>query len=178
MVQEGLLGATNFSQSPEFTRWTLEENDTINRVDMWLRGATIEHDEKGRAYMITNTDNEMLNATGRRIVLSTLTGLTHKGIVLSKFTKKEVGDHTEDLHIKLSKELFINWRDIGIKTPTSIPRIAKTISFNLLSAFNRALNADTAERLSKLHSVSEIVQHGGNKGQDGGGGLSFFGGAK
>jgi len=162
-----LLGAAALAKSPEFTRWTLDPNEVIHQIDTWLKGAKVVLDDKGRAFLVPDPNNERLNEEGRRLVLTPLQALLHKNVVLSNFTDQKIGDHAENFHIKVGSTLFRNWRKVGVTSPQDLPEIINWISFNVYAALNRARDGETWKQLNKLHVVQEQVQHK-DKGTSGG----------
>lgn len=171
-----LLGTSDLRASPGFSKWTLDPSDVVTMVDFLLRGAEFQTDpQSGQLVAVVKPGMERLNSYGRREVMYILHSLVHKGVVLSNLPEKDIAEHVQALHLKLSDTLLRNWRKLGIENPRQLPRLIYIITLNVWAAFKRAEGAKTWDQLNKIHMVQERVET-----QEKGGGFSlpFFGGGK
>lgn len=171
-----LLGTSDLRASPGFSKWTLDPTDVVTMVDLLLKGAEFEPDPvTGNLVAKTHPGLERLNSYGRREVMYILQSLVHKGVVLSNLPEKDIAEHIQELHLKLSDTLLRNWRRIGVDNPRQLPRLIYIIVLNVWAAFKRAQGATTWNQLNKIHMVQERVETKDNSGS-----LlpTFFGGGR
>jgi len=171
-MEQHNLGGFFPQGTPEFSKWQLDPEDYISNIYNILAGVTYIEDEKGRIIPIVNKEEAQLNEKGIRLVMNLLKFHVHKGIVLSDYDPKEIAKIVQTLHKKLSRDLILGWKEYGAKSPTNAEDIAFEVATNIQSAFKRAKEGNTFERMSKSHLVTESVQK--KEGVNSGGFISMF----
>ncbi len=161
------LGGFVPSASPEFSRWQLDAEDYISQIYNILAGVVYKQGVDGKIISVIAPEQAQLNDLGIRIVIDLLKFTLHKGMVLSDFDPKEISKLTQAFHKKLARELIVNWKDFGAKSPTLASDIAFKVASNVFAALKRAKGGNTFDRMSKSHIVSENVQKKTTGGQGG-----------
>ena len=138
-------------------RYQLEFSEVIERVRKYLEG--LYYDEQTRTYIAYQTDGQgnpipLMNQKGIALVMRTLVGLDHKGIVLANLTHEEATEWAKQVHRSIAKTLFIHGAEIEV-APSDLREITMNISMNVYSAFTRAIGGDTAEQLNRIVTVHE-----------------------
>jgi len=174
-----ILGGGTATSSPEFTRWTLQNDDILEYVRLLLEGAEFGQDDVGKPTYLIKSKNAILNEYGRRIVLTTMRSVFHRGTTLSTLDEKEISNIVTTTHSKVARELFRNWRKVGVTSPFEIEKLVwEFVSVNVKTLLNRAKGGFTWKELNRLHSVNESISGTTNDGQNKPRGLSFLGGNK
>jgi len=158
------LGATGITKDPELTKWTLAPEDTLQFIELQLKGAIFSSNEKGQLVATPSKKHQKLNEKGRQIVMDTLRAVFHRGVILSSLDSKQIADLTITIHRKVAKALFLSRRDIGVSSTRDIPKIVyENVTVNVYTALNRAKNGATWDKLNQMHVVSESVTHVGGQ---------------
>ena len=163
-----ILGAAQPLREPGFTRWSLEASDVSQLIEAMLRGATFTVDKKDPTKVVAiipeDENQAVLNEKGRKLVLSVLSSLSHKGISLSNFSGVVIAKRVMNLHEKMSDKLLYYWDEVGVKSPEDIPEITYIIMTNVEAAMRRALGGSTWLGIQKSHSVIETRRDEGKGG--------------
>jgi len=174
-----ILGGGTATSSPEFTRWTLQNDDILEYVKLLLEGAVFGVDDTGKPTYEIETNKELLNEYGRRLILSTMRSVFHRGTTLSTLDDLEISNIVTTTHSKIARALFRNWRKVGVDSPYDIEKIVwEFVSVNIKTLLNRAKGGFTWKELNRLHSVNESITANTNDGHNRPRGLNFLGGNK
>ena len=152
------LGAVNPAGSPELSRWILDPSEIIANIEIWLKGAKVERDEKGRPVIVEGpVEMQMLNEKGRQFVLSFLYSALQRNITLSNLDERNIGDITYDMHLHLVSEFARKWREYGVASPYQIPIIVDQISMNIFASLSRAKKGEAWTGLRQISVVTENI---------------------
>lgn len=144
-------------QQEDSLRYQLDFSEVLEKTRKYLEG--MYWDETENAYVAYETDLEgkpipLMNKRGISLVMRTLVGLDHKGIVLGNLTHEEATEWAKNVHRSIARTLFIHGDEIGM-APSDLREITMNISLNIYSAFTRAIGGDTAEQLNRIVTVHE-----------------------
>jgi len=174
--QPTILGGGTPTSSPEFTRWTLQNDDILEYIKLLLKGAIFSVDDMGKPSYYIDSSKELLNEYGRRLVMSTMRSVFHRGTTLSTLDEQEISNIVTTTHLKIAKALFRNWRAVGVESPYDVEKIVwEIVSVNIKTLLNRAKGGFTWKELNRLHSVNESITANTNSGENKPRGLSLFG---
>jgi hypothetical protein len=152
------LGAVNPAGSPELSRWILDPSEIISNMEIWLKGARVVRDEKGRPQIVDGPEElQMLNEQGRQFVLSFLYSALQRNVVLSNLDERNIGDITYDMHLHLVSEFAKNWENYGVKHAYQIPIIIDQISMNIYASLSRAKKGEAWIGLRQISVVTENI---------------------
>jgi len=144
-------------QQQDALKYQLDFSDVLEHIRKYLEG--MYYDEQAGAYVGYQTDNEgnpipLMNPRGVSLVMRTLVGFLHKGIVLGNISHEEATEWAQMIHKSIAKTLFIHGTEIDM-APSDIREITLTISTNVYSALTRAISGSTATQLNQIVTVHE-----------------------
>lgn len=152
------LGAVNPVGNPELSRWILDPAEIISNLDIWLKGAKIMRDDKGRPVVVESPDGlKILNEKGRQFVLSYLYAHLQRNIVLSDLDERMISEIAYDAHLHVLKELATKWRVYGISSPYQIPIIADQVTRNIFASLSRAKRGEAWKGFRQISVVTENI---------------------
>lgn len=97
IINEG-LNYYNPEQTENALRIRLETDDTLEKIEMYLRGESYVYDNKGTLLKIVNKDNSKANEEGCRAIMSAITSYINKSGVQGNLTPEQISLVMNDFH--------------------------------------------------------------------------------
>lgn len=139
---------------PEVTKWLESSEDLIFELEMDLAGKKY-NPETGR-YEDTGA-GEIINAVGRRELISFLKTLLSKNVYMSNFTEKDINTRAKIIDMAINDYLFLNCERINLKEEL-YDLVLEKISTMIYAALRRAYQANEKKAITGFLSERVVTQ--------------------
>jgi hypothetical protein len=140
--------------------YQLDTNPLMERIEHYLRGDVIKHDEHGEPYYDEQTDEDLVqvNKYGLGFIMNTISFYLEKMTTLSFYQEERINEILADLGDELADYIFCNLEKMGMNTKFKRSRY-KILVLNILhiieSDYRRALGGNENEAIRRGTIVTQ-----------------------